>query len=54
VGYLRARADYAAVEPERPQSERLAAALAIAALRLNEAIAAARGPFADFAALVRR
>jgi hypothetical protein len=53
VGYLRARADYEAIARDRPTHERAAAALAIAAVRLDEAFAAARGPLADFAALAR-
>ena len=54
VGYLRARADYAAITNDRPKAARAAAALAIAAARLDEALTAARGPFADFAALTHR
>lgn len=53
VGYLRARADYAALG-DRAKPERTVAAVAIAAMRLDEAIAAARGPFAAFAALIRK
>ena len=54
VGYLRARADYEAVTSDRPKAERAAAALAIAAVRLDEALTAARGPFSAFAALTQR
>jgi len=52
VTYLRARADYeaAATLPER---ERTAAHIAIAALRLSEAIGAAQAPLAAFAELAR-
>lgn len=53
VGYLRARADYEAIGNDRPKAEKAAAALAIAAVRLDEALAAARGPFAEFAALTQ-
>ena len=54
VGYLRARADYEAIGADRTRLERTAATLAIAAVRLDEAFAAARGPLADFAALTQR
>lgn len=54
VGYLRARADYEAIAKDRPSHERAAATLAIAAVRLDEAFTAARGPLADFAALANR
>ena len=54
VGYLRARADYQAIANDRPKAERAAAAFAIAAMRLDEAITAARGPFAAFAALAHK
>ncbi len=53
VGYLRARADYEAITRDRPKAERAAAALAIAAVRLDEALTAARGPFAAFASLAQ-
>lgn len=52
VTYLRARADYEA-SASLPERERVAASLAIAALRLNEALTAAQAPLAAFAALVR-
>lgn len=54
VGYLRARADYEAIGADRTRLERTAATLAIAAVRLDEAFAAARGPLAEFAALAQR
>jgi hypothetical protein len=54
VGYLRARADYEAIGADRTRLERTAAALAIAAVRLDEAFLAARGPLGDFAALTQR
>jgi hypothetical protein len=54
VGYLRARADYEATAKDRPVFERAAATLAIAAVRLDEAITAARGPFADFSGLAAK
>ena len=53
VGYLRARADYEAIGNDRPKTEKAAASLAIAAARLDEALTAARGPFAAFAALTQ-
>lgn len=52
VGYLRARADYMALPDDASKAERAAAALAIAAVRLQEAYGAARGPLAEFSALV--
>jgi hypothetical protein len=54
VAYLRARADYEAIGPGRPPQERTVAALAIAAVRLDEAFTAARGPLSQFAALAAR
>jgi len=54
VGYLRARADYEAIGPDRPPQERTVAAFAIAAVRLDEAFTAARGPLGAFAALAKR
>jgi hypothetical protein len=54
VGYLRARADYEAIGADRTRLERTAATLAIAAVRLDEAFAAARGPLAEFATLAQR
>lgn len=54
VGYLRARADYEAIGADRTKLERTAATLAIAAVRLDEAFAAARGPIGEFAALTQR
>jgi len=52
VAWLRARADYEA-SAGLPARDRAAVAVAIAAVRLDEAIAAARGPVGAFAALVR-
>lgn len=54
VAYLRARADYEAIGPDRLRQERTVAALAIAAVRLDEAFIAARGPLSQFAALAAR
>lgn len=54
VAYLRARADYEAISPDRPPQERTVATLAIAAVRLDEALTAARGPLSRFAALAAR
>ncbi len=54
VGYLHARADYEAVAKDRPTHERAAAMLAIAAVRLDEAFAAARGPLGEFATIAQR
>lgn len=54
VGYLRARADYAALPDDASRAERAAATLAIAAVRLQEAYGAARGPLADFSALINK
>ncbi|KAF0186445.1 MAG: hypothetical protein IV086_08660 [Hyphomonadaceae bacterium] len=54
VGYLHARADYEAIAKDRPTHERAAAMLAIAAVRLDEAFAAARAPLGEFAAIAQR
>lgn len=51
--YVRARADFDAAVADRPTLERTAAALTIAARRLNEAIAAAQAPIAELEGFVR-
>jgi hypothetical protein len=52
--YVRARAEFEATSgASRPSIERAAAALAIAARRLNEAVAAAQAPIAELEGLVR-
>ena len=53
VTWLRARADYEA-SAGLPSRDRAAATVAIAAMRLDEAIRAANEPFAEFAALIRK
>jgi len=54
AAYVRARADFeAATSESQPALERAAAALTIAARRLNEAIEAARAPVAELEDLVR-
>lgn len=54
VGYLRARADFEALPAGTPRAEKAAATLAIAAVRLDEAMRAAHRPITDLAALARR
>lgn len=55
VQTLRARADLEAARlQDRPALERASAALAIAAVRLDEALASARGPMAALSTLVAR
>lgn len=54
ASYVRARADFEAASGEtQPTLERAATALAIAARRLNEALAAAEAPIAELEDLVR-
>jgi hypothetical protein len=54
AAYMRARADFdAAAGASQSAIERTAAALAIAARRLNEAMAAAQAPVAELEGLVR-
>lgn len=53
TAYVRARADFDAAGADRPRLERTAAALTIAARRLNEAIAAAQAPVAELEGFIR-